>query len=167
MHTPAPTPPKSSSLHPHRSMQNPPYFPVMLPVLFNTALPFGAFLHQWSRGKMDENPVSSEDLCLAVPVLSRLCLLIPRISGTPHFSVGTSPFWLLWVFSLPAIISACQGCRCYSHLRSLISNAHCSGTSSWEDLYSTKKKTKLEKNGSNPASPALWACNSSAAIRCL
>lgn len=56
---------------------------------------------------MDENHVSSEDLCLAVTMLSRLCLLIPSISGTPHFLVGTSLFWLLWFFSLPAIISVC------------------------------------------------------------
>lgn len=108
--------------------------------------------------------VSSEELCPAGTVLSRLCLLTPLILWTPHFSVGTSLFWLLRVFSLPAIISAYWGGCCYSHLRSPpLSNAYCSGTSSRGDLYNTK----IKQNGRDSASPGLWACNSSAAIRCL
>ena len=156
--------------HPRRAEQTPPCFPLMLPVLFGTALPFGDFYVRdlsgrgvkWMKTKC---LVSSEELRPVGTLLSRLCLLIPCILWIPHFSAGTSLFWLLWVFSPPAIISACRGCRCYLHLRSPpLSNAHCSGASSWGDLYNRKK---IKQNGRDRASPRLWACNSSAAIRCL
>lgn len=89
--------------------------------------------------------------------------LYPKDS--PLFSGNKPVFGWCGFFSPPAIISACWGCRCYLHLRSLLLlNAHCSGTSSWGDLYDTKK---IKQNGRDLASPKLWACNSSAAIRCL
>lgn len=92
--------------------------------------------------------VPSEDPCLAGTVLPRLCLLIPRILRTPHFSAGTSLFWLLWVFSLPAIISAYWGAAVYLHLRSPpLSNVLFSGTSSLGEG-SVQHKNKAECEGS-------------------